>query len=66
MRGGHASSPRRCGRRGRRVFVIGTISGAFVLREIFNVYTLSFEFGFEQSQLFFSDLLAAASTSGGE
>ena len=33
--------------RGRRGFVIRTVSDVFALRQIFNVYTLSLEFGFE-------------------
>ncbi len=38
------------------VFVIRTASGVFALRKFFDVHALRFEFGFEQCQLFFSDL----------
>jgi hypothetical protein len=64
-----AATPTRLGAaawRGGRILVIRTVSGVFAFRQIFNIYTLSFEFCFEQSQLFFSDLFAAPSASGGE
>jgi len=37
-----------------------------VLRQVFNVHALSLQFGFEQRQLFFRNLLTALTASCGE
>src|SRR6185437_10448321 len=48
----------------RRIVVVGIVSRAFVLRDVFDVHALSFELGGEQRQLFIGDLFAAASAAG--
>ena len=67
MRGQRAAATRLCsgaaGRRGRS-FVIGT--GSIVLRQIFDVHSLSFQLRFEQRQLCVGNLLTALSAAGRE